>query len=103
MIPSHPYTPENTPPSISCLVCGTALLVRSARGRKSGKPFLMLMCRRDGRHFRAFVNDQAYVRSVLDRLEDQTRAERSDDGEDPYLAPSESSGADLERRSEDVE
>lgn len=45
------------------------LALRLAHGRKSGKPFLMLVCTKDGRHFRAFINDQPYVRKVLDGLE----------------------------------
>jgi hypothetical protein len=40
-----------------------------ARGRKSGKPFLMVKCLRDGRHFRGFVGDKEYVTRLLDRLE----------------------------------
>lgn len=55
--------------AIPCPVCGEALVVRLARGRKSGKPFLMLVCPKDGRHFRGFINDRAYVSQVLERLE----------------------------------
>jgi rRNA processing protein Gar1 len=40
-----------------------------ARGRKSGKPFLMVKCLRNGRHFRGFIGDQVYVRKLLERLE----------------------------------
>ena len=40
-----------------------------ARGRKSGKPFVMLVCGRDGRHFRGFITDQTYVGEILARLE----------------------------------
>jgi hypothetical protein len=59
-------------PGIPCIVCGAGLTLRTARGRKSGKPFLMLVCLQDGRHFRGFINDQTYVRQVLARLEGQT-------------------------------
>ena len=59
----------------SCLICGESLQVRMARGRKSGKPFLMLLCSQDGRHFRAFINHQPYVRQVLERLENPERPE----------------------------
>ena len=52
-----------------CPVCGVPLRVRLARGRKSGKPFVMLLCAQDGRHFRAFINDQQYVAQVIERLE----------------------------------
>ena len=52
-----------------CPVCSVPLTVRLARGRKSGKPFVMLLCAQDGRHFRAFINDQQYVAQVLERVE----------------------------------
>ena len=52
---------------IGCPVCAKALSVRSAEGRKSGKPFIMLVCDKDPRHFRGFITDQEYIRSVLDR------------------------------------
>ena len=29
----------------------------------------MLVCTADPRHFRAFINDQSFVRGVLDRFE----------------------------------
>ena len=48
-----------------CLVCGGPIDVRPARGRKSHKPFIMLVCSRDGRHFRAFINDQEFVARVM--------------------------------------
>ncbi|HZA21349.1 MAG TPA: hypothetical protein VFA32_01880 [Dehalococcoidia bacterium] len=59
-------------PGIPCIVCGTSLTLRTARGRKSGKVFLMLVCPADGRHLRAFINDETYVRQVLARLEGHT-------------------------------
>jgi hypothetical protein len=61
-----------TPPyrgSLPCPVCEQQLSVRLARGRKSGKPFVMLVCPSDGRHIRGFINDQKFVASVLSRLE----------------------------------
>ena len=54
---------------LACHICGATLSVRLAKGRKSGKPFIMLHCPVDGRHIRACVADQEYVRKVLDRLE----------------------------------
>ncbi len=54
---------------VRCLVCKGALEVRLAKGRKSAKTFLMLVCPVDGRHFRGFINDQDYVKGVLERLE----------------------------------
>ncbi len=59
-----PSTPQ--PP---CPVCRLPLALRIARGRKSGKTFLMLICAQDARHFRGFINDRAYVDAVLSRLE----------------------------------
>ena len=50
--------------SLPCLVCGAQLEVRVARGRKSNKAFLMVICPVDGRHFRGFVGDKAFVQRV---------------------------------------
>lgn len=61
------------PEGIGCLVCGEPLSFRSAAGRKSKKPFLMLVCPVDGRHFRAFITDRDYVSGVFELLEDQPR------------------------------
>ena len=60
-----------TSQSVPCLICGQSLALRTARGRKSGKAFLMLVCPVDGRHFRGFVTDRAYVKQVMARLDDQ--------------------------------
>ena len=64
------YTQAYRSGEILCLVCREPLAVRLARGRKSGKPFVMLICSRDGRHFRAFINDQEYVSRVLESAEE---------------------------------
>jgi hypothetical protein len=56
-------------PGVPCIICGNSLVLRTARGRKSGKCFLMLVCPEDGRHFRGFINDQDYVKQVLSKLE----------------------------------
>ena len=50
---------------IKCPVCGNSLSVRMAKGRKSNKPSIMLVCQQDGRHFRGFITDQQYVKTVL--------------------------------------
>ena len=55
--------------SLTCHLCGADLGVRVARGRKSGKPVVMFWCPVDGRHIRAFVADQGYVRQILERAE----------------------------------
>ena len=55
--------------SLQCPVCGEAMAFQIARGRKSGKPFLMVKCLRDGRHFRGFVGDKIYVEKLLEHLE----------------------------------
>lgn len=52
-----------------CLICQQPLAVRLARGRKSGKPFIMLICPNDGRHFRAFITSQDYVKQFIGILE----------------------------------
>ena len=67
------YTHAYRNGEILCLVCREPLTVRLARGRKSGKPFVMLICSKDGRHFRAFINDQEYVSRVLEGAEDLSR------------------------------
>ncbi len=69
---------------IPCLICGDPLTVRTARGRKSGKPFVMLVCGRDGRHFRGFITDQTYVGEILARLEGLREGEGDlEDGKTP--------------------
>ena len=52
--------------NINCPICTNPLSITIAKGRKSNKPFIMLKCDTDGRHFRGFITDQAYVRKVLD-------------------------------------
>ncbi len=52
--------------NINCPICSHALSVRAAKGRKSNKPFIMLVCQKDGRHFRGFITDQQYVKKVLE-------------------------------------
>ena len=56
-------------PDIVCPVCRCPLDLRLARGRKSGKPFIMLVCARDGRHFRGFINHRPFVEEVFVNLE----------------------------------
>ena len=71
---SHPaYTPAYENQGIPCPLCGETLELRPTRGRKSGKPSLMFICPVNGKHFRGFINDQDYVRKVLDLLEDSPR------------------------------
>ena len=55
--------------SINCPVCGEPLAVSPAKSRKAKKPktFLFLKCPLDGRHFRAFINDQEFVTETLER------------------------------------
>ena len=56
--------------SLQCPVCHQPLSFRIAKGRKSGKAFLMVVCLQDGRHFRGFVADRVYVKHLLDRVEE---------------------------------
>ncbi len=51
--------------NILCLICSEPLSVRLAKGRSSNKPFIMLICPVDGRHFRAFISDQDYIKKIL--------------------------------------
>ena len=51
-----------------CPVCGNALSVRMAYGRKTGKQFLSLVCPIDGRHFRGFIADRDYLERVAEHL-----------------------------------
>ena len=69
MTTSNQYAPVNQNPSLRCPVCGEPMAFQIARGRKSGKPFLMVKCLRDGRHFRGFVGDKIYVEKLLEHLE----------------------------------
>ncbi|NQT72460.1 MAG: hypothetical protein HQ553_06780 [Chloroflexi bacterium] len=55
--------------TLPCPVCASTLTVRLAHGRRSGKPFVMLICPSDGRHIRAFINDHKFVSSILATLE----------------------------------
>jgi hypothetical protein len=87
-------------PGVPCLVCGSSLSLRTARGRKSGKPFLMLVCPVDGRHFRGFITHRDYVAGVLARLEDQTPGSKSKVGLDYADAPDRRSRNNLERASD---
>ncbi len=89
----------NTSQEIPCLVCRKSLALRLARGRKSGKPFIMLICPVDGRHFRGFITDRTYVREVLALLEDQTPASERREDEDVSRTPPRRSKTNLERGS----
>jgi len=55
-------------PAIRCPVCEAELKVTTSTS-KAGKVALVLVCPRNGRDFRAFINDQDYVRRVMDSLE----------------------------------
>ena len=83
-------------PGIPCIVCGGGLVLRTARGRKSGKCFLMLVCPEDGRHFRGFINDQGYVRQVLARLEGHTPSLQEGADVDGNPTPFDATKTDLE-------
>ena len=84
---------------IPCLICGDPLTVRMARGRKSGKPFVMLICGRDGRHFRGFITDQTYVGELLTRLEGHLAMSDSGSDLEDRTASSRRSTTNLERAS----
>ena len=58
-------------PTIRCPVCGAVVKAKTSISKR-GKVSLSLACPRDPRDFRVFINDQAFVRRVLDCLEGQT-------------------------------
>ncbi len=82
---------------IPCIVCGGGLSLKTARGRTSGKPFLSLICEVDGRHFRAFIDDQYYVKQVLARLEGLTPPSNGGEEADANRAADTRSKTNLER------
>ena len=55
-------------PAIRCPVCEAELKVTTSTS-KTGKVALVFVCPRDGRDFRAFINNREYVRRVLDSSE----------------------------------
>jgi uncharacterized protein YbaR (Trm112 family) len=56
-----------------CPICKGSLEAKLSRGRKSGKPFIMLICGQDGRHFRGFITFRPYVEGVMNIMEDKTK------------------------------
>ena len=58
----------NDIPAISCPVCGASLKVSTSTS-KAGKVALVLVCPKDGRDFRAFINNKGYIERVLASLE----------------------------------
>ena len=85
--------------NLPCPVCQRGLTLKLARGRKSGKTFLMLVCTQDGRHLRGFVNDRNHVDGVLSRLEGHTPSEDPAADLDDGTTRSRRSKTDLERGS----
>ncbi len=53
----------------SCPVCGKCLSLKFARGRKSGKAFIMVICPQDGKHFRGFISERNFVQRVVEQIE----------------------------------
>ena len=54
---------------IQCPVCRDGMVFRPARGRRSGKPSIQLLCPVDARHFRGFINDQSFVEQVIGQID----------------------------------
>ena len=82
-----------------CPVCREPLTLRLAQGRKSGKTFLMLVCTKNPRHFRGFINDRNFVDGVLSRLEGHTPLVESGDELGNDAAPHSRSKTNLEHPS----
>jgi hypothetical protein len=64
---------NNTP---RCPICNESLVIRLAKGRKSGKAFVMLVCAVDGRHFRGFISHRPYVEQFIVNLESKHITEK---------------------------
>lgn len=62
-------TSDKTRPSVPCPLCGESIALKLSRGRKSGKPFISLVCHGDPRHLRGFIHDSEFVGQVVERLE----------------------------------
>jgi len=60
---------------VLCPICNGNLKITLARGRKSGKPFIMFMCPEDGRHFRGFITHRPFVENVLKKAEAKGQSE----------------------------
>lgn len=54
---------------VSCPVCQSELNLTPATSKKKRKLCLMLVCPVSGVHFRAFINDQDFIRQVMDSLD----------------------------------
>ncbi|MCH7621921.1 MAG: hypothetical protein IH870_08490 [Chloroflexi bacterium] len=83
-------------PTIRCPVCGVGLKAKTSISKK-GKVSLSLACPRDPRDFRVFINDQAFVRRVLDSLEGFTPSPEGRAGVDDNPTPDNPSKRILER------
>jgi uncharacterized protein YbaR (Trm112 family) len=83
-----------------CPICQCPLALRPARGRKSGKLSLMLVCAQDQRHFRGFINDRDFVNQVYGALERLTPPLEAPPDLAAIPAPGQRSTIDLERASE---
>jgi hypothetical protein len=56
-----------------CPVCQTELAVRPAEGRKSRKPFIMVVCPVKTRHFRGFIAEPDFVARFIEKLDESKR------------------------------
>ena len=68
-------------PALPCPVCHEPMAFQIARGRRSGKAFLMVKCLRDGRHFRGFINHRPFVEGLIQNLENLTRGNKLNNDE----------------------
>ena len=83
-------------PTIRCPVCGAVVKAKTSISKR-GKVSLSLACPRDPRDFRVFINDQAFVRRVLDSLEGHTPSSEGPDDQDDNPTPDNPSKRILER------
>ena len=56
--------------TLPCHICQAFLKVKLARGKKSGKPFVMPTRPEDGKHIRAIAADRAFVENRIGQAEE---------------------------------
>ena len=58
--------------NVKCPICSESLRFSLATSRKAKhkKTFVMLVCPNDGRHFRGFISDQAWVGRLIEANSD---------------------------------
>lgn len=68
------YRPPIREPTVAhsravCPVCGSILEISLRKTKATGKDFINIVCLIDPKHYRAFINDQDFVRKTVEELE----------------------------------